>query len=231
MHLNSTKFVSCRGVRIPLDEKIITPKVEKKLQAEFYETPEVIGLPKFIQKQDRVLELGSGIGFISTYLAKVLGVSHVTCVEANPHLCEFISHVHAANGVSTANVRNVLALSDDAELPADNTVPFYVTDPFWSSSLNRPSKASYNTIDVPVVRLSKIIAEVKPSVIVCDIEGGEVDLFENVELAGVSRIYMELHTRKCGGSGIIKVFESMHRHGFFYHQRVSSEGAVLFQKL
>lgn len=231
MLLNSTKFVSCRGVRIPLDGKIITPKVEKKLRADFYETPEVLGLPKFIQQHDRVLELGSGIGFISTYLAKVLGVSHVTCVEANPHLCEFILDVHAANAVTTAEVRNVLALSDAVELPADNAVPFYVTDPFWASSLGRPSKASYNTISVPVVRLSKIIAEVKPSVIVCDIEGGEVDLFEKVDLTGVNHIYMELHTRKCGGAGIIKVFESMHRHGFFYHQRVSNEGAVLFQKL
>ena len=178
-----------------------------------------------------VLELGAGIGFISTFLAKVLGVSHITCVEANPELCEFISCVHAANSVSNAEVRNALALSDVVEIPENNAVPFYVTNPFWSSSLIPPSKGSYNTINVPVIRLSEIVAEVEPSVIVCDIEGGEVELFEEVDLTGVKHIYMELHTRVCGGAGIVKVFESMHRCGFFYHQRVSSEGVVLFKRL
>lgn len=231
MLLNSTKIVSCRGVRIPLDGKIISPLVEKALRTESYETPEVTGLQKFIQKHDRVLELGSGIGFISTFLAKVLDVSHVTCVEANPHLCEFISCVHAANSVSTAEVRNVLTLSNVVEPPENFEIPFYVTNPFWSSSMTPPSKGVYDTISVPVVRLSEIIAQVEPSVIVCDIEGGEVDLFEEVDLRGVRYIYMELHTRKYGGAGVVKVFESMHRHGFFYHQRASREGVVLFKRL
>lgn len=226
-----TENVTCRGVEIPLDGDTITPMAERKLRKEFYETPEVMGLPKFIRKKDRVLELGAGIGFISTYLSKVLGVSHVSCVEANPKLCEFIARVHSVNGVSNAQIWNAVALSDVEGIPDEKTLPFYVTTPFWSSSMIQPSGDAYVTQDVPVIRLSDIVAEVSPTVIVCDIEGGEADLFEKVDLSGVRYIYMELHTRTCGGTGIVKVFENMHRHGFFYHQGVSSAGVVLFKKL
>lgn len=227
----SKDVVVCRGILIPIDPKIITPKVQRKLSRDFYETPEVMGLPKFIKETDRVLELGAGIGFISTFIATQLNVRQITCIEANPVLCDFITRVHALNGVRYADVRNVVALSDSHVLPKHGTVPFYIADPFWSSSLEQRPEQSMTATDVPAVHLSDVIAEVQPTVIVCDIEGGEVDLFESVDLGNVTQIYMELHTRVSGGAGIMRVFDTMHKQGFFYHQRVSCEGLVLFKKL
>ena len=231
MDIEAMSFVECRGVRIPLDPEIITPKIARKLHKEFYETPEVTGLPKFLTSGDRVLELGSGIGFISTFMVKSIGVDAVTCVEANPKLCKFISEVHRANDVGNAEIFNGVALPDGDPCLAKEHVPFYVSDPFWSSSLSAPSDGSGVSVNVPTISLSKLVADVKPTAIICDIEGGEMDLFETVDLTGVRYVFMELHTRRIGGKGIIKVFEKMHRHGFYYRQKVSVADTVLFRSL
>ena len=231
MSLDLTDFITCRGVRIPADPDVITAKIARKLRKETYETQEVNGLSEFIRQSDRVLELGSGVGFISSFLVKSLNVEHVTCVEANPVLCDFTSRVHEANGVECAQIRNAVACSDDHNTGTSGNVQFYVTNPFWSSSLTRPSNGDYEVINVSQTPLSDFVADTKPTVIVCDIEGGEVDLFGNTDLTGVRSVFMELHTRLYGGRGIIKVFEHMHRNGFFYHQRASIKGAVLFKRL
>ncbi len=224
-----------RGMRFPDDPQIITASVAKKLRREKYETPEITGLEKFVQPKDRVLELGGGIGYISTFIAKFLNVQAITVVEANTKLCSYIQQVHAANDVAHVALKNGVALPDAAHdepsLPSDHTIPFYITDPFWSSSMIAPAKASDAIrVDVPAFRLSDLVASFKPTIIVCDIEGGEVELFEQVDLTGVNYIYLELHTRVTGAHGVVRVFEAMHRHRFFYHQRVSRDGVVLFQR-
>jgi FkbM family methyltransferase len=231
MPLDSTDFITCRGVRIPADPEVITGKIARKLRTESYETQEVTGLSEFVRSSDRILELGAGIGFISSFLAKTLNVKHITCVEANPALCEFAARVHKANDVDCADIKNLVACSDDQMSGTSDTVPFFVTDPFWSSSLKRPSAGDFTEIKVARTPLSEIVAETKSTVIVCDIEGGESDLFEDTNLQGVRSVFMELHTRVYGGRGIMKVFESMHKNGFFYHQRASRMGAVLFKRL
>lgn len=202
---------------IPLDEKIIPSRVARKLRREFYETPELSSLQKFIKPSDRVLELGAGIGYISTFLAKFMDVSNITVVEANPVLCDYISDLHAKNDVTGARILNGVVLSDERDLPESGTTPFYVTDPFWSYSLRKPKNANATKIDVPVFRLSEVVADAKPTVIVCDIKGGEVDLFNSVDLTGVRYVHLELHTRITGALGVTKLFDAMHRNGFFYH--------------
>ncbi|WP_336423721.1 FkbM family methyltransferase [Roseovarius sp. D0-M9] len=228
---NMQNMIECRGIAMPHDERFINTKVHKRLSQDMYETPEVLGLEKFIKSSDRILELGAGLGFISSYLVKHLGVDHVTCVEANPQLCNYIERVHRANEIENASITNAVALSDSATWPKDDVMPFYVTDPFWSSSLSEPQNKPSTITHVAATRLSDMIKRENPSVIVCDIEGGEASLFDSVDLKGVRAIYMELHTRVYGGAGIRKVFDDMHRHNFFYHQKASCADVVLFERL
>lgn len=224
-------MIQCRGINLPHDDRFICAKVAKRLSNDMYETPEVTGLSKFVTRSDRVLELGSGLGFVSSYLATQIGVEKIFCVEANPDLCAYIERVHEANNVHTANVENAVALPDCAAWPDDGRMPFYITSPFWSSSLNRPRGKQATQAQVPAIRLSEMVARIRPTVIICDIEGGEETLFETVDLSGVRYIYMELHTRVYGGAGVRKIFNDMHRHNFFYHQKASCADVVLFERL
>jgi FkbM family methyltransferase len=223
--------ITCRGIRFPADDRIITAKVAGRLRRDMYETPEVTAFAKFLEPGDRVLELGAGIGFISSFIARNCDPAHIACVEANPRLCDYIGRVHAENGVTNASVRNVVALSDAAPWQEGGRMPFYLTDPFWSASLTPPRDGSATRVGVEAVRLSDLVAELRPTVIICDIEGGECGLFEACDLAGVRNIALELHTRVYGGAGVRKVFDDLHRHDFFYHQKVSRGDIVLFERL
>ncbi len=41
----------------------------------------------------------------------------------------------------------------------------------------------------------------RPTMVICDIEGGELDLFMHANLSGVKKVYMEIHQRVLGRGG------------------------------
>ncbi|WP_142637119.1 FkbM family methyltransferase [Ruegeria faecimaris] len=224
---NMQNNLSLRGVTIPDDPQIITPKVKRSILAERYEKDEVTGLPKFIDPKDRVVELGAGIGFISSYLVTQLGVRHAMCIEANPTLCEFIGRVHKANDIANVEVVNAVALGD-TRVPG--TARFYIREPFWSSSLD-PDPDYVSEVSVPERPLSEILRDFEANVLIVDIEGGEKFLFDGVDLVNVQKVYLEVHTRKIGLHGIKACFDHLSALGFAYDQRVSSGGSVLFRRV
>ena len=57
-----------------------------------YERSEVMLLPGFIEPEDRILEIGSAIGFIGLYCRKIIGVKELVCVEPNPQTEKFLSN-------------------------------------------------------------------------------------------------------------------------------------------
>lgn len=222
-----SEILETQGVRIPLEPPTITPKIERAIRKNRYELDEVTGTPKFIEPEDRVIELGAGIGFISSFLATQLGVKDIMCVEADPTLCAFIKKVHALNGLTTAEVRNCVALNDAAP---DGSATFYVREQFWSSSLDG-SEPYQQAIDVPAFRLSSMIREFRANTLIVDIEGGERDIFAPLDLTGIDKIFLEIHTRKIKRIGIKRCFDALSAAGFAYDQQVSRGGSVLFRRI
>ncbi|MGC3939437.1 FkbM family methyltransferase [Roseobacter sp. EG26] len=222
-----TEILETHGVKIPLDKGVITPKIERSIRKNRYELDEVSGTPKFIKSDDRVIELGAGIGFISSFLSVNLGVQNILCVEADPALCDFISDVHKLNGLSTAQVRNCIALNDAGQA---GPVPFFVREQFWSSSMDSDSPYQ-KSIDVPGIHLSRLIQDFQANTLIVDIEGGERDLFSPVDLTGIDKVYLEVHTRKIKRIGIKQCFDALSDNGFAYDQQVSSGGSVLFRRI
>lgn len=147
------------------------------------------------------------------------------------YLIDYIKSVDALNGVTDAAVHNAVLLPDNAKIPASGTTPFHVTDPFWSSSFENPKGLPSKLVDAPVKLLSAMIAECDPTVIICDIEGGESALFEAVDFGNVTYIYVELHRRYIGLHGVWKMFDDLHRHNFAYNPGGSVGTQVLFQRI
>ncbi len=218
------------GVRLPHDDAIITPQVAAALIRGNYERPEVTALPKFLDPADRVLELGAGIGYISSFAAAVIGVAHVTCIEANPVLAGYIRRAHDRQGLRNTAVRNCVALPGGTALNPDKTMDFHIREPFWSSSLD-PGRDVIAVEKVAQVHLSDLIAESDATTLIVDIEGGERDLFAGGDLGSVTKVYVELHTRYIRPRGIKACFDALSAHGFYYDQQVSHGGVVLFRKL
>lgn len=223
-------FYELNGVRLPHDDAIMTPQVAAALKRGNYERPEMQAIPKFLEPDDRVLELGAGIGYISSFVAGVVGVAHVTCVEANPKLAAFIRRAHDLQGLSNTDIRNCVALPGDKPLAPNGRVDFYIREPFWSSSLD-PGRDAVSVTQVEQAYLHDLIAETQATALIVDIEGGERDLFVGGDLGSVRKIYVELHTRYIRPKGVKTCFDALSAHGFYYDQRVSHGGVVLFRKL
>ena len=218
------------GVRIPLDRRIVTPPIEAALRSGTYEADETRSLPDVVQNGDRVLELGAGMGFVSTILAKRTRAAKILAMEANPLLVAFMRQVHALNGVKKVETLNAVAGAGGPERQGE-TARFYARPDFWMSSLSPEPYAYDRVYNVPMVSLNMLLRNENINMIVCDIEGGEAALLPEADLAGVDRVYVEVHDHLTGLSGVKKLFDGLSAKGFAYDQRHSRGSVVLFTKL
>lgn len=67
------EIIITNGIKLPFIPHIITPKIEKPIRNNRYEKGELKRLRATIRSGDRVLELGSGIGVISTHRRRSKG--------------------------------------------------------------------------------------------------------------------------------------------------------------
>jgi FkbM family methyltransferase len=214
------------GVAIPHDPAVITPAIRRAMLDGRFETEEASQIPHIVRPGDRVLEIGAGIGFISTLISRQRPVASVLAIEANPHLMAYMARLHAANRVR--KVRRLNAVLTNAPVAA---MTFYLRRDFWMGSLSPGPNPYVGTVEVPARSLDAILREEGIDLIVCDIEGAETAIFEGADLAGVDRLFVETHDHVTGLSGVARLFATMAGHGFVYDPRHSLGSVVLFQRL
>jgi FkbM family methyltransferase len=162
--------------------------------------------------------LGGGLGVLSAALHREAAPSRIVTYEGNPDLLSYAKLTHQLNGASSIEARHGIVLSG-AKTP---TVPFYRHVDVWRSSLFQVPGTDSEPVKVPVVKLSDLLAELVPNVLLVDIEGGELDLFKGAETLGsLDRIALELHPDIYGSAGVLSVFQDLCRLGFAYDTKHS----------
>ena len=194
------EVIESSGVKVPFVPAIITPKIERPMRNNRYEAGECANLRRILRPGDRVLELGSGVGLLSTVAGMVEGVESVTTVEANPDLIPLIRETHKLNGVTCVDLRNGVATPD-----AGPEIDFYLRPDFWASSMEAHTRPFTRAVKLRRWDLKTLIADVNPTVIVCDIEGGEMGLFDEADLSGVRAMVVEFHPKVYGDSGVTQI--------------------------
>lgn len=223
MGLGKLTEVAIHGVRVAVDEERLSPQMMKVLRSGDYEKPEASQLPTIVQPGERVVELGGGLGFISSKVAQTGHAQSITVYEANPTLIPLIEETHRLNGV-TATVINAVVVPK-VESP---TLPFYVRRDFWASSL-APQPFGYSeVIEVPTFGFAEMLRLYEPTMLIVDIEGGEAALFHDVPLTGVKKVYIEIHQQVLGRIGMKRLFDFFSARDFHYDQWHSAHNVVLF---
>lgn len=210
-----------RGVPLEVPRAVLTPEIWRYLCEGRYETEELDAIVSATRPGDRVLELGAGIGFISSFVAQRLGVERVVAVEANPKLIEVARRNHAINNVPVELVNAVVAQEN-------GTVPFYMHADFWRCSMT--PQPDTEEVRLPARALRDLLAEVRPSLLIVDIEGGELTVFDGIDLSGVREAILEVHPDVIGLDGIGRVFARFAEEGLFYHPRKSSRAVVVLAR-
>jgi FkbM family methyltransferase len=223
------EVIVSQGIQIPFVPGIVTPRIEKPLRKSRYEKGEAKALRRILQKGDRVLELGAGLGLLSAIAAQTPGVEAVTAVEANPSLMPMIRETHRLNGVTSVEVLNAVVTGPG--VAGEGPLPFYLRRDFWASSMEPNSRRYKSVVQVQQMPFEELLAERRPSVIVCDIEGGELDLFAGADLSGVRAVVVEVHPKVYGDTGRARVERALEAAGLARQPGFEKSTVQLFLRL
>ena len=208
------------GVRLELPKRLVSPPIRRAFREGYYEALEAQLIGRLLRPSDIVLELGAAVGFLSTWISQRLTTGRLISYEANPTLIDVAAKTFRLNDVRVT-LKSGVVIGASACKMAD----FFVDDDFWASSQIASGRTR---IEVPAYSLSGILQEVKPNILVVDVEGGELTLFEHADLNGIRHAVVELHVKVIGRSGIERVFRRLSDLGFAYDPEFSSSHVVTF---
>lgn len=210
-------------VLVPLDLSVSRP-LRRTIAAGNYEDPEMRIVTQTLEKFDRVLECGAGIGLLSSYCAMRLGSDRVRTVEANPFMAPLIARTFDMNKVRPALVVGAIG-------PMHGQIDFHVRHNFWASSAH-PDRAggAALTISVPLIPLHDEILRHRPSYLFIDIEGGEASLIGCSDLPGVTKIMAEVHPELIGAEGVEAFVGWLEDLGFVKNVALSHEREFFFSR-
>lgn len=172
-----------------------------------YERPETDGLARTIRPGDRILELGGGLGIITALSARAAGPSGtVRSYEANPKLIPDTKAFLAANGISTVDLINAVLVPDDNPSPRQ----LHIAGSFAESSLlGAEGRNPKGSVDVPAHSLAVVLADFRPDVLICDIEGAEAELLPALPQSSLRAAVVELHPDRLTPAQIQAIHDAM----------------------
>lgn len=220
-------FVMSKGMKFPKDGHFITGQLRAALRENRYEAKEAQCILRLVRDEDTVIELGAGIGFMSTLVATKRNINNVFAFEANPALIPYIQSVHAANDLTNAHVTHGILGK------RNGSTKFYVRKNLLSSSmetLEGDTPDNTTEVKVDVLNASHVFKEINPTILIADIEGAEAQLLPHIDLTNLRGAMIELHPQHIGPEGVNAVFRAMMDAGLAYYSRGSTHKVVCFRR-
>ena len=193
-----------QGVLLPVKHALISTAIAREIYLGDYESKEIEIVSKRLTADDVVFEVGAGLGFLSAFCAKLIGVEKVFAYEANPELIPLVRETYARNGVTPTLINALLAKGGGER-------EFHLEDDFWASSAHR---AGGRSVTVKQLDLNSELARVRPSFLIVDIEGGEAEFFAEADLSTVRKICVETHPDVLGDRVLSEMFANLVAKGF-----------------
>ena len=189
----------CKGVKVPVSPFLTETRIQRIKDAR-YEGDEINGALTVVGPEDRVLEMGAGLGVVGGVMALNAKPEAILSFEANPNLIPYIRALYAMNGIQDRiTVRNELLISAPDR---PETMTFHVHSSFLGSSLIDRADRKTTPVEVPTTAFEKIRRRFRPSVLVMDIEGGELEFLQHADLTGIRAIVIEFHPNAYGIDGV-----------------------------
>jgi len=209
------------GIRLRRSPFLSIPILES-FESDSYEKPEARIVQHALKPNDIVLELGTGLGFISALCAKNVGSDRIYTFEANPALESVIQKNYLLNDVSPH--LEICLLGE-----AVGEITFYLMKSFWSSStVKRYPRA--RPIQVPMRSFNDEMQRIRPNFLIIDIEGGESDFIRYASLIGISKVCIELHPHVIGMAAVAEVVDFFVSQGFQEVATISDDEHKLYQR-
>ncbi|HSZ71576.1 MAG TPA: FkbM family methyltransferase [Cytophagaceae bacterium] len=177
------------GTQIHTESQEVKPKTKALLFWKMYESAEVRFVNRYLSDQYDVIELGGSIGAVSAQLGKKISNRKLISLEANAALIEIQRQNLITNGITNFELVHAAYGSEQKK------IWFTLGE---ETTLGKIGEANQgNGFFVDSVSLQSLITQfqLKEYVLVCDIEGAEIDLLMNEQdaLANCKLLIIETH--------------------------------------
>lgn len=210
------------GVLVPLDDPMVTARIRQVLEWGQYEMGDVAALKGLHTPDDVIMEVGGGLGFMSTLASRLVGEERVFTYEANPAMLDTIKRVHELNSVAPT-------VTIAAMTTGGGTVRLARADDFWDRRVGADGDGPVD--EVAGADFATELERVRPSFILMDVEGSEASLLGDVPLpAFVRKLAVELHPELIGDEACSAVVRSMLEQGFVLRFELSAGSIWAFER-
>lgn len=201
--------IKIQGLWFSTNLRHLPEEIRKDLYNETYEGCERHLTLMALRPDDRVLEIGAGIGFVSMICASICGPGSVLSYEPNPNAASLLKRNFELNGMR-ANVRErgIAVKAGYAE--------FYVNKNILSSSIFNRSGSTLTVVTFDA--LQDVVRDFKPSVVVMDAEGAEIDLLPLVDPQKIRTIVVEMHPHIVGAEKCHQLVGALKARGYHIRQ-------------
>lgn len=225
--IGKSDVISLHGNLFELSHPRMTKELTKALYYGSYELPEIELIKRHIKPNDRVIELGVGIGATSLILHDLVGSGSLCVFDADKR------NIAMAKRNFDLNEKHVLcrnfALSSGAERPRTIRIASNV-NPLASAAVDVNRTGGEMEFEVDTLDFEQTISEFEATALVLDIEGGEYDLLMNAAGFGSLRtIVMETHAMDIGMEKNIAMLDRLEQAGFEIAESTAN-GTVLALK-
>lgn len=186
-----------------------------------YEIGEMTILKNRLSDDDVVLEIGTGLGFLSTYCALKNGNHKIHTYEANPENILIAQKVFEKNDVQPCLHNQMLGASNDS-------IKFFVNDE--SKLASSLLKTTGQEIFIEQLPINKVINELNPTYLLMDIEGAEYDIISIINFQSIKKVQFELHPHLIGDEKSTFIFNKLEQMGFVRDTVVSSHPNYFYSK-
>ena len=202
-----TSACEFEGITYPFDTGVMDGKRLVALAAGSIEAEEIALAKKYLDAGDIVIEFGSGLGIAAVGMHRLVLPKAHFCFEANPIAVNYSRNLFHINQLQI----NV----DQRALGDGLTSAFYVANDYILSSFSKPREtADFQKIEISTVSLSKIIENIRPTAIFCDIEGAEDKFLLPKDMRGVAKVIIELHPGLYGVETVQRIKDRFFAVGF-----------------
>lgn len=229
--MTSKPLVHIDGLAIAIDRRSYGERICAAIEGGRYELHERELVKRHLECGDRVIDIGTAIGVVAMTAARVVGPDRVLAFDANHEILLDAGENFARNALGAIATR-FGALKNKRQFAPGEVVDFIVFDAFWASRLRRPADDSGATraIKTPTYCLEDEIAAHRANVLLCDIEGGEVDLFMWADLTGISLIIVETHRQFVGDEATVALVDKIMGDGFHLLPNDRDTNVLVFRR-
>jgi FkbM family methyltransferase len=218
------------GLKLAYDESVVSAVLVDRIVSGRYERSEAQRSRDFVVDGDRIVELGAGLGFLSTLIMSTRSVADYQLVEADPRLPPLIRRTFELNSIDGPSTIRTCVATCDSALIARGEVEFYIGAAFCASSL-LGARGLQETATVPVVSLPELIRERGANVLIADIEGAETGVLNGTPLDTIERILVEIHPHRIHDDGVREIFRNLDALGFVYDVKASAGDVLGFRRV